>query len=159
MKKSSKKKSTNTIAVNRKARFDFFIEDRFEAGLVLEGWEVKSLRDGKGNIADSYVLLKDGEAFLIGSHFIPLQTASTHINPDPTRTRKLLLNQRELATLYNAVNKKGFTVVALSLYWKNNRVKADIGIGRGKKQHDKRDTEKDRQWNRDKARIMKHSNQ
>lgn len=158
MAKSTHKKSSSTIAVNRKARFDYFIEDRFEAGIVLEGWEVKSLRAGKGNIADSYVLLKDGEAFLIGSHFIPLQTASTHIHPDPTRTRKLLLNQRELSTLFSAVNKKGFTIVALSLYWKNNRVKVDIGIGRGKKQHDKRDTEKDRQWNLDKARIMKHAN-
>ncbi|HFB64955.1 MAG TPA: SsrA-binding protein SmpB [Aeromonadales bacterium] len=157
MAKSKKKSSENTIAVNRKARFDYFIEQRFEAGIVLEGWEVKSLRAGKGNIADSYVLMKDGEAWLIGAHFIPLLTASTHIHPDPTRTRKLLLNQRELATLFNAVNKKGFTVVALSLYWKNNRVKVDIGIGRGKQKHDKRETEKDRQWNRDKARIMKHS--
>ncbi len=157
MAKSKKKSSQNTIAINRKARFDFFIEERFEAGIVLEGWEVKSLRAGKGNIADSYVLMKDGEAWLIGAHFIPLLTASTHIHPDPTRTRKLLLNQRELATLFNAVNKKGFTVVALSLYWKNNRVKVNIGIGRGKQKHDKRETEKDRQWNRDKARIMKHS--
>ncbi len=157
MTKPKKKTSPNTIALNRKARFDFFIEDRFEAGIVLEGWEVKSLRAGKGNISDSYVLMKDGEAWLIGSHFIPLQTASTHINPDPTRTRKLLLNQRELSTLFNAVNKKGFTVLALSLYWKNNRVKVNIGIGRGKQKHDKRDAEKDRQWDRDKARIMKHS--
>lgn len=157
MAKSKKKSSQNTIALNRKARFDYFIEERFEAGIVLEGWEVKSLRAGKGNIADSYVLMKDGEAWLIGAHFIPLLTASTHIHPDPSRTRKLLLNQRELATLFNAVNKKGFTVVALSLYWKNNRVKVDIGIGRGKQKHDKRETEKDRQWNRDKARIMKHS--
>jgi len=155
----AKKKSThnNTIAVNRKAKFDYFIEQRFEAGLVLEGWEVKSLRAGKGNLSDSYVMLKNGEAFLHGSHFSPLQTASTHIHPVPTRTRKLLLNQRELSTLFVAANQKGYTILGLSLYWVNNRVKLEIGLGKGKKMHDKRSTEKDREWSRDKSRILKHS--
>ncbi len=156
MSKSNKKPNNNTIAKNRKARFDFFIEERFEAGIVLEGWEVKSLREGKGNLSDSYVLMKNGEAFLIGCHIIPLLTASTHIRPDPDRTRKLLLNHKELAKLFAAVDRKGFTVVALSMYWKRNLVKVDIGIGKGKQLHDKRDTQKDRDWNRDKERILKH---
>ncbi len=155
MSKAKKKSSDNTIARNRKAKFDYFIEDHFEAGLVLEGWEVKSLREGKGNISDSYVLMKNGEAWLIGCHIIPLLTASTHIRPDPDRTRKLLLNHKELAKLFSAVDRKGYTVVALSMYWKRNLVKLDIGIGRGKQQHDKRDAQKDRDWNRDKARILK----
>ena len=154
-----KKKSapSNTIAVNRKAKFDYFIEKRFEAGLVLEGWEVKSLRAGKGNLSDSYVLLKNGEAWLLGSHFSPLQTASTHIHPDPTRSRKLLLNQRELSTLFVAANQKGYAILGLSLYWKNNRVKLEIGLGKGKKMHDKRSSEKEREWSRDKSRILKHN--
>jgi len=156
MSNSKKKTANNTIAKNRKAKFDYFIEERFEAGIVLEGWEVKSLREGKGNLTDSYVLMKNGEAFLIGCHIIPLQTASTHIHPDPDRTRKLLLNTKELSKLFVAVDRKGFTVVALSMYWKRNLVKLDIGIGRGKQQHDKRDTQKDRDWNRDKERILKH---
>ncbi len=155
MSKAKKKSSDNTIARNRKAKFDYFIEDHFEAGLVLEGWEVKSLREGKGNISDSYVLMKNGEAWLIGCHIIPLLTASTHIRPDPDRTRKLLLNHKELAKLFSAVDRKGYTVVALSMYWKRNLVKLDIGIGRGKQQHDKRDAQKNRDWNRDKARILK----
>ncbi len=155
MSKAKKKVSDNTIARNRKAKFDYFIEDHFEAGLVLEGWEVKSLREGKGNISDSYVLMKNGEAWLIGCHIIPLLTASTHIRPDPDRTRKLLLNHKELAKLFSAVDRKGYTVVALSMYWKRNLVKLDIGIGRGKQQHDKRDAQKDRDWSRDKARILK----
>ena len=152
----SKKTSENTIAKNRKAKFDYFIEERFEAGIVLEGWEVKSIRDGKANISDSYVLMKNGEAFLIGCHIIPLLTAATYMHPDPDRTRKLLLNHRELSKLFAAVDRKGFTVVALSMYWKRNLVKLDIGIGRGKQQHDKRNTQKDRDWNRDKERILKH---
>lgn len=155
MSKAKKKNSDNTIARNRKAKFDYFIEDHFEAGLVLEGWEVKSLREGKGNISDSYVLMKNGEAWLIGCHIIPLLTAATHTQPDPDRTRKLLLNHKELAKLFSAVDRKGYTVVALSMYWKRNLVKLDIGIGRGKQQHDKRDAQKDRDWNRDKARILK----
>jgi SsrA-binding protein len=143
------------IAVNRKARFDYFIEDRYEAGLSLLGWEVKSLRAGKGQIAEAYVYLKDGEGYLFGAHISPLTSASTHVNTDPTRTRKLLLNRRELDHLLGAVERRGYTIVPLELYWKHGRAKLAIGLSKGKKQHDKRATEKDRDWQRDKARIMK----
>jgi SsrA-binding protein len=143
------------IASNRKARFDYFIEETLEAGLALEGWEVKSLRAGKGQITESYVLLKAGEAWLLGSQIAPLPTASTHIDPDPTRTRKLLLNRQELDRLTGLVERRGYALVALDLYWKRGRVKLAIGLAKGKKQHDKRETEKDRDWQRDRARILK----
>jgi len=149
------KPSDNSIARNKKARFDYFIEETIEAGLVLEGWEVKSLRAGKGQITESYVLLRDGEAWLLGSHITPLPTASTHVTPDPGRTRKLLLNRDELDRLTGMVERRGYALVALELYWKQGRVKAAIGLARGKKQHDKRATEKERDWQRDRARIMK----
>ncbi|MDH5378266.1 MAG: SsrA-binding protein SmpB [Gammaproteobacteria bacterium] len=149
-----KKASSNTIAQNKKARHDYFIEDTYEAGLALEGWEVKSLRAGKAQLVDSYVFLKNGEAFLIGVVITPLLTASTHINPDARRTRKLLLHRYELDKLIGAVERKGYTLLALSLYWKNGRVKVQLGLGKGKKQHDKRATEKDRDWARQKQRIM-----
>lgn len=149
------KPKSNTIALNRKARFDYFIEETIEAGLALEGWEVKSLRAAKGQITETYVLLRDGEAWLLGAHITPLATASTHITPDPARTRKLLLNRRELDRLTGLVERKGYALVALELYWKKGKVKIAIGLARGKKQHDKRATEKDRDWERDKARIMK----
>lgn len=153
-----KKSSTpdNTIALNKKARHDYFIEDSFEAGLVLHGWEVKSLRAKSIQLKESYVLLKDGEAWLFGAHISPLPTASTHIDPDPIRSRKLLMHRREIDRLIGAVERKGYTIVALKLYWKKGRAKIEVGIAKGKQQHDKRSSEKDRDWAREKARIMKH---
>ncbi len=147
--------NTKTIAQNKKARFDYDILEHFEAGLQLEGWEVKSLRDGKVQLVDSYVLLKNNEAWLIGCLITPLITASTHIHPDPTRTRKMLLNRKEIDKLTGSVQQKGYTVVPLSLYWKHNRVKADLALVVGKKQHDKRETLKTRDWQREKQRVMK----
>lgn len=154
---STKNKTSSqggTIALNKRAKFDFFIEERFEAGVVLNGWEVKSLRAGKGQLTDSYVIFKDGEAWLLGSQIQPLATVSTHFVSDPIRTRKLLLRQRQLKELREAVEQKGYTVVATALYWKNHLVKCEIALAKGKKQHDKRDTEKDRDWNRQKQRLM-----
>jgi SsrA-binding protein len=145
----------NSIAQNRKARFDYFIEERLEAGIALLGWEVKSLRAGKAQLVDSYVILRNGEAWLLGSHVTPLNTASTHVNADPKRLRKLLLNRREIDRLTGLVERKGYTLVALELYWSKNRAKLAIGLAKGKKQHDKRDTEKDRDWQRDRSRVMK----
>ncbi len=145
------------IAVNRKARFDYFIEDRYEAGISLLGWEVKSMRAGKAQIAEAYVYLKNGEAFIFGAHIGALNSASTHVDTDPTRTRKLLLNRRQLDHLVGAVERRGYTLVPLELYWKAGRAKLAIGLAKGKKQHDKRHTEKDRDWQRDKSRIMKAS--
>jgi len=150
--------TSSTIAQNKKARFDYFIEERIEAGIALEGWEVKSLRAGKGQITESYVMLRNGEAWLLGAHITPLSTASTHITPDPVRTRKLLLNRRELDRLTGLVERRGYTLVALEMYWKKGRVKLAIGLAKGKKQHDKRATEKERDWQRDKARILKAGN-
>ncbi|EOG1982805.1 TPA: SsrA-binding protein SmpB [Proteus mirabilis] len=157
-KKKSHKPGSATIALNKRARHEYFIEDEIEAGLSLQGWEVKSLRAGKANISDSYVIMRDGEAYLFGATITPLNVASTHVVCDPTRTRKLLLKQRELSNLYGQINRDGYTVVALSLYWKNAWCKIKIGIAKGKKDHDKRDTIKDREWKLDKARIMKNAN-
>ncbi|MFQ5658801.1 MAG: SsrA-binding protein SmpB [Gammaproteobacteria bacterium] len=154
----SQKKATrpgNTIALNKKARHDYFIEERFEAGLVLEGWEVKSLRAGKIQIRDSYVLLKEAEAFLFGALITPLPTASTHIKPDPQRTRKLLLHRREINRLTGVVERKGYALIATAMYWKHGRAKVEIGLAKGKQTHDKRQTEKERDWQRQKQRIMK----
>jgi SsrA-binding protein len=151
----AKKSENPTIAENRKARHDYFIEDRYEAGLALEGWEVKSLRAGRAQLKEAYVYLKNGEAFLFGAHFSPLVSASTHVHPDPTRTRKLLLHRHQLHHLVGAVERRGYTLVPLLLYWKQGRAKLEIGLAKGKKQHDKRATDKDRDWQRDKARIMK----
>jgi SsrA-binding protein len=148
-------KQSTTIAQNKKARFDYFIEERFEAGLALEGWEVKSMRAGKAQLVDSYVILRNGEAWLLGSHVTPLNTASTHVQPDPTRTRKLLLNRQEIDRMTGLVERKGYTLVALELYWNKGRAKLAIGLAKGKKQHDKRATEKDRDWERDRARALK----
>lgn len=158
VKKKANKAGSATIALNKRARHEYFIEAEIEAGLELQGWEVKSLRAGKVNISDSYVLLKGGEAWLFGATITPLNVASTHIVCDPMRTRKLLLNKRELASLFGNINKEGYTVVALSMYWKNAWVKVKIGIAKGKKQHDKRDDIKAREWERNKARIMKNAN-
>ena len=154
-KNTSGSKGNATVAVNKKARYEYLIEDTFEAGLVLQGWEVKSLRAGKLNLTESYVLLKDGEAWLLGANIAPLNTASTHITPDPTRTRKLLLNKRELSKIVGEVAKQGATCIPLKVFWKRGLAKCDIGLGKGKKLHDKRDTEKKRDWDRQKQRIMK----
>ncbi|MEM7401182.1 MAG: SsrA-binding protein SmpB [Pseudomonadota bacterium] len=153
----AKHKTDNTIAVNKKARHDYFIEDKIEAGLVLEGWEVKSLRSKSIQLKESYVLLKNMEAWLLGAHISPLPTVSTHTRPDPTRTRKLLLNRSELARLIGAVERKGFTIVPLSMYWIKGRAKLEIGIAKGKQKQDKRASVKERDWQRDKQRILKHN--
>jgi SsrA-binding protein len=143
------------IAENRKARFDYFIEDRYEAGLALQGWEVKAMRAGRAQLKESYVYLRAGEAFLIGAHISPLPTASTHVAADPVRTRKLLMHRSELQQLIGSVERRGYTLVPLELYWKKGRAKIRIGLAKGKKQHDKRATEKDRDWQRDKARVLR----
>jgi len=154
--KSAQGDGSKTIARNKRARFEYHIDERIEAGLSLEGWEVKSLRESRVQFADSYVLLKDNEAFLFGCRIDPLPTASKHVNPDPLRTRKLLLNRREIDRLTGLVERKGFTVIPVAMYWSHGKVKVEIGTARGKKAHDKRADEKDRDWNRQKARIMKH---
>ena len=148
-------KEQSSIAQNKKARFDYFIEDRLEAGLALQGWEVKSMRAGKAQLTDSFVIFRDGEAWLLGSHVAPLNTVSTHVVAEPKRTRKLLMNRREIDRLIGLVERKGYTLIALELYWSKNRVKVTVGLAKGKKQHDKRDTEKDRDWQRDKSRALK----
>lgn len=155
MAKSKKKVSDNTIAQNKRARFDYHLLDTFEAGVSLAGWEVKSLRAGKVQLTDSYVLMKNGEAFLLGAQITPMETVSTHYVTDPTRTRKLLLHRQELARINAALTQKGHTCVCTALYWKGHLVKARIALASGKKQHDKRDTEKDRDWQRQKARIVR----
>ncbi|HSJ48452.1 MAG TPA: SsrA-binding protein SmpB [Gammaproteobacteria bacterium] len=150
------KSPSSTIALNKKARHDFHIEERFEAGLVLEGWEVKSLRAGKVQLVDSYVIVKDGEAFLFGCLITPLLTASTHIQPDATRTRKLLLHRDQLDKLIGAVERKGYALIPTAMYWSHGRAKLEIGLAKGKKEFDKRATLKDRDWQRQKQRILKH---
>lgn len=154
-KKSPTEAAGRTIADNRKARHDYFIEEDFEAGLSLEGWEVKSLRAGRANIKESYALVKDGEAWLLGAHISPLVSASTHVNPDPVRTRKLLLHRRQIDRLTGAVERRGYTLVPLSLYWNRGKVKLKLGLAKGKKQHDKRAVEKDRDWQRQRQRLLK----
>jgi SsrA-binding protein len=155
MAKKSKTPS-NTICLNKKAGFDYFLQERLEAGVVLAGWEVKSLRAGRGQLRDTYVLLKNGEAWLLGSVITPLPTVSTHFQPDAQRTRKLLLHRSELHKLIGAVERKGETLIPTSMYWKNGRIKVGIALAKGKKEHDKRDTEKDRDWQREKERLFKH---
>jgi SsrA-binding protein len=152
---AKKDEKNATIAQNKKARFDYFIEERVEAGLALQGWEVKSLRAGKAQLVDAYVILREGEAWLLGSHLTPLNTASTHVDANPTRIRKLLLNRREIDRFTGLVERKGYTLIALELYWSKNRAKLAVGLAKGKKQHDKRATEKDRDWDRDKARALR----
>lgn len=157
-KQKKNKANSNTIALNKRAKHDYFIEKTFEAGLVLQGWEVKSLRAGKANLAESYILLKDGEAWLFGCHISPLLSASTHVIADPMRTRKLLLHDHELAQLFRGSEQQGYAVVALAMYWKKSMAKLEIGLAKGKKLHDKRATEKEREWNKAKERLMKHHN-
>lgn len=153
---SKKKHDPNTIVYNKKSGFEYFLEESFEAGLELQGWEVKSLRAGKINIAESHIIIKRGEAWLLGAQIQPLPTAAAITEPDPVRTRKLLLHRRELDKLIGGVERAGYTIVPVSLYWKRNRVKIKIALAKGKKTHDKRDTVKQRDWQRDKARLMKH---
>ena len=151
-----KKHPTGTIALNKKALHDYSIENKFEAGIALSGWEVKSLRAGKAQLVDSYVLLKDGEAYLFGAHISPLETASTHVIADPTRTRMLLLHKRELGKLFGAVQQKGYACVALALYWKKHLIKCEIALAKGKKEFDKRATEKERDSDREISRVMRN---
>jgi SsrA-binding protein len=153
--KAKVKAADTTIARNKKARHDYSIEESLEAGLALEGWEVKTLRAGRAQIKEAYVIVKDDEVYLFGAHFSPLASASTHVNPDPTRTRKLLLHRRELDRLIGAVERKGYTMVPLKMYWVRGRAKLQIGLAKGKKQHDKRADDKARDWARDKARILR----
>lgn len=154
-KSANKSKGASAIAENRRARHDYFIENTLVAGLVLHGWEVKSLRAGRANLAEAYVVLKGGEVWLIGAHVSALNSASTHVDPDPTRSRKLLLNRAEIRTLIGAVERKGYTLVPLRLFWQNGRAKLAVGLARGKKQHDKRASERERDWQREKQRVLK----
>jgi len=157
MSKKTKKTPSGTIALNRKARHDFSIEANFEAGLALTGWEVKSLRAGRVQLSESYVLIKNDELWWFGGLITPLISASTHVKADPTRTRKLLMHRTEIDRLIGQVERKGYTLVPLALYWKNGHVKLDIGLAKGKKAHDKRASEKGRDWKREKERILKHN--
>jgi SsrA-binding protein len=151
----SKDTAPPPIALNKRARHEYFIEENLEAGMSLQGWEVKSLRAGKAQITEGYVLVKNGEAWLIGAHIAPLKTTSTHVVADPTRTRKLLLHRREIDRLLGAVERKGHTIVPLKLYWQRGKVKLEIGLAKGKQSHDKRATEKDRDWQRQKQRLLR----
>ena len=158
MSKKKAKAPDNTIVQNKRARFDYQLLETFEAGVALAGWEVKALRAGKGQLTDSYVLMKDGEAWLLGAQIMPLETASTHYVTDPTRTRKLLLNKKELAKILAATSAKGQTCVCTRLYWKGHLVKAAIALAQGKQTHDKRETQRDRDWNRQKQRVLRDHN-
>ena len=144
-----------SIVENKKAFYDYFIEERYEAGLVLEGWEVKSIRAGRVQLKEAYVTLMGAEPFVIGMHISPLPTASTHVHPDPTRSRKLLLNAEEIRKLIGKVEQRGYTLVPLDLHYTGGRVKLAVGLAKGKKQHDKRDTEKERDWQREQQRLMR----
>ncbi|MFV0276340.1 MAG: SsrA-binding protein SmpB [Parahaliea sp.] len=155
MAKKKPKNADNVIVRNKRASFDYQLLESFEAGLVLSGWEVKSLRAGKAQLTDSYVLMKNGEAWLLGAQITPLATASTHFVTDPIRTRKLLLHKKELANILAATSQKGQTCVCTQLYWKGHLVKARVALAQGKQGHDKRDTEKERDWNRQKQRIIR----
>lgn len=149
------KKEQATIVTNKKARFEYFVEEDYEAGLVLEGWEVKSLRAGRVNLSDAHIIIRYGEAYLLGAQIQPLPTAAQHTFPDASRTRKLLLNRKQLSQLIGKVERQGYTLIPLSLYWKHNKVKMLMALAKGKKTHDKRDATKDREWQRDRARVMK----
>jgi SsrA-binding protein len=157
MTKKKPKAQSNTIALNKKAKHNYFLEQKFEAGISLMGWEVKSLREGKVNLTDTYVLLQNGEAWLIGTNITPLATASTHYVTEPIRSRKLLLNRRELDKLEAGVNQKGHTCVCTAMYWKTHLIKVEIALARGKADFDKRNDDKERDWDRQKQRIMRHS--
>ncbi len=157
MVKKSQKGGMPAIARNKRASFEYHLDEKFEAGLVLQGWEVKSARAGKVQLTDTYVIMRDGEAFLLNAHIQPLTTASTHVVADPERTRKLLLHRKELGKIHAALGNKGRACVATSMYWKGKNIKVEVALATGKKQHDKRDTEKERDWNREKGRILRHN--
>ncbi|HNN08911.1 MAG TPA: SsrA-binding protein SmpB [Azospira sp.] len=144
-----------SITNNKKAFHDFFVEEKYEAGIVLEGWEVKAIRAGRVQIKEAYVIVKDGEIWLLGMHITPLSEASTHVHPDPVRTRKLLLHEREIAKLIGKVERAGYTLVPVDLHYTRGRVKVEIGLAKGKKQHDKRATEQDKDWKREQGRLLK----
>jgi SsrA-binding protein len=146
-----------TIVDNKKAFHDYFIEERFEAGIVLEGWEVKAIRAGRAQLKEAYVIVRDGEIFLFGAHISPLLAASTHIHPEPVRTRKLLLNGAEIGKLIGKVERAGYTLVPLNLHFLRGRIKCEIGLAKGKKQHDKRESDKERDWQREQQKIMKQN--
>ena len=153
--KEKSNSTDSTIALNKRARHEYYIEDRYEAGIALQGWEVKSLRAGRISLAESYALLKDGELFLFGASISPLISASTHVIADDRRTRKLLLHKKEINELLGAIERKGYTIVPTAIYWKHNKVKLELGVAKGKQEHDKRATEKERDWNREKQRVMR----
>ena len=155
--KQKNKVPSSVIAVNRRARHDFLIEDRIEAGIELHGWEVRSLRAGRAQIAEAYVVLKKGECWLLGAHIPPLPSASTHIVTDPTRTRRLLLHRHEIDRLIGATERRGYTIVPLQLYWKRGRAKLEIGLAKGKRKHDKRADEKEKDWQRQRQRLLRHT--
>lgn len=146
-----------SIIQNKKATHDYFIEDRYEAGLALLGWEAKAIRSGRANIKEAYVIVRDGEVWLFGGHITPLPEASTHVLADPTRTRKLLLHAKEIATLIGKVERAGYTLVPLNLHYNRGRIKLEVGLAKGKKQHDKRDADRDRDWKREQGRILKQN--
>ncbi len=152
---SANQPDSSTIVINKKARFDYFVENEYEAGLVLQGWEIKSLRAGKVNISDAHVIMKHGEAWLLGAQIQPLPTASTHMMPEANRTRKLLLKKRELNAWIGSVERQGYTLIPLRLYWHNNFIKLKVALAKGKKNYDKRETTKDREWQRDRGRVIK----
>lgn len=156
--KDKSKAGGSTIALNKRARHEYHIDERFEAGLSLLGWEVKSLRAGRINFGDSYALVKAGELYLFGASIPPLISASTHVVADDRRTRKLLLHRNEIDKLVGAVERKGYTLIPTAMYWKNNRVKVEIGLARGKQAHDKRAAQKERDWNREKQRVLRAKN-
>lgn len=157
MSKKKQKQPSNTIALNKKARHDFFLEEKYEAGMALQGWEIKSIREGKVNLTDTHVYIKDGEAFVTNCQIQPLNSASSHVVCDPNRTKKLLLNKREIDKMVGGVERQGYTIVATAMYWKKCWVKLEVYLAKGKQSHDKRDSIKDRDWQRQKSRVMKHS--
>ena len=157
-KKKDSEKGGGTIALNKRARHEYHIDERYEAGLALQGWEVKSLRAGRLNFGDAYALIRDGELYLFGAQITPLISASTHVVADDRRTRKLLLHREEIDKLVGAVERKGYTLIPTALYWKNNKVKVELGLARGKQEHDKRASEKERDWNREKQRVLRSHN-
>jgi len=152
------KRGSATIALNKRARHEYHIDQHFEAGIALQGWEVKSLRAGRVNLGDAYAIVKSGEIFLFGASIVPLISASTHVVADDRRTRKLLLHREEIVKIIGAIERKGYTLVPLAMYWKNNHVKLDLGVARGKQEHDKRDSERERDWQREKQRAMRARN-
>ena len=144
-----------SIITNKKAFHDYFVEEKFEAGVMLQGWEVKAIRSGRANIKEAYVVVRGGEVFIFGMHITPMPQASTHVLPDPIRTRKLLLHAKQISKLIGQVERAGYTLMPLDLHFKNGRIKLEIGLAKGKKQHDKRHAEKERDWVREKARLMR----